>query len=495
MANNKRKNRIQNSMAVEATVQTLDRPFIPSTSLNEDDNVSTYSRQETFRMARYMVTNYPLFEHILTKIENYGIGNGISVNASTIDQVFNNDASQYFNRWANNAFSFANNNYNFYQAQKIIERLRFIDGDVFVLLTKSESGWPQLQIITADQVRTDEEDGSIDGVYVDESGRKTAFNVYSGDVKQVVDAGNILQIMKYKRSPNQLRGLSEFTSCLNNARDHKLISSLAKLALKQHSAVAFVVTKNTGESGNGLFGQVKSYNNTPSAKSVCVPETQKSSGVERILPGATAYLKPGEKVETIKSDVGNTQFQSFLDRMAQETCHAIGLPFEFIVSPAGINSVGVRFIIQDADKYFSSIQNEQIDGFIRRVYGWVISIGINTGGIKPPTDTTINIYDCSFTKPQSITVDSTRISAADISLIDKGLMTYETYFSARGKNWIHELTQRAKEKALITQLEKDFGLPLGSLTTAPNPNAQPLTVEPELTEEEEENSSPEPTKD
>jgi len=189
----------------EAPVWTRDRSLIWMADQEGTVNPNAYTRNEIARLTRYLVNNAPLFERILTVVETYAIGSGLIANAVTSDPLFNDANTAAFDNWASNVFCFANNQYNFYEAQKIIARELVIAGEVFIILIKSPvTNYPQLMLVSTENVKNsgDAGDDSIDGLFVDAFGKVTAYMVYFGGTHQKIDAANVIHLMRHKNVGN-----------------------------------------------------------------------------------------------------------------------------------------------------------------------------------------------------------------------------------------------------------------------------------------------------
>ena len=121
-----------------------------------------------------------------------------------------------------------------------------------------------------------------------------------------------------------------------------------------------------------------------------------------------------------------------------------------------LTGTGIRFALSDAAFYFSNLQNILIDGALNRIYAWVTASFINDGKITAPANDLP--WPVNFTKPISITVDQQRVTNAEIALLQNSLLTYEAFYSARGKDWKAELRQHAQEEAFLDQLSKETGV-------------------------------------
>ena len=462
------KNKNQAAIAVggfEAAAYTRDRSFIYTYDDNALATQDTYSRQELTRITRYLVNNYPLFERILSVSEIYGVGSGIVANAATLDPVFNQKATDAFDKWASSAFCSVNNQYNLYEMQKLIVRELLVAGEVFIVLVKSpDTNYPQLMLVNTENVRHsgDATDDSVNGLYVNAYGKVTAYNIFTGTNFQKVDASNVIHLMRHKQI-GQLRGITAFAASLNAARDHKDCIVLEKKAIKVHSSLAAVIKKESASAGAaGAFGAVVpnpviAPNTTPALPAV-------NKGLERAFAGAVVYTGKDEDIKLISSQRSSDGFIKFLELLIRDVCLNLSLPYEFLVNADKLTSGGIRFAIADASFYFGNLQTILIDGFLNRLYSWVVASMIKDGKLEAPANDELP-WHVSFTKPISVTIDQNRLSNTEIALLQNSLLTFEAYYSARGKNWQQELAQRAKEEAYLNELSKETGIDINRLRT------------------------------
>lgn len=453
-----------------AAVYSRDRSYIYTSEEKETPS----ARTEILRITRYLVNNFPLLERILSVTESYGVGGGIIANACTDDPNFNTANTKLFDSWGSSVFCSSNNQYNFYELQKLIARELLIAGEVFLVLIKSPNGYPQLMPVESERVRHSgkETDKSIDGLYVDDFGKVTAFNIFTGDKFQVVDASNVIHIMRHKRI-GQLRGVSPFAASLNTVRDIKDLEIQLKRNIKTHALLAAVIERKTGEAGNGLTGDFTKINSSGA------PTTARSNiALERALPGASVLtVNEGEKVNLLTSDNPSQNILQFIELLTREVCLNISLPFEFLVNADKLTGTGVRFVLSDAAFYFANLQTILIDGAFQRIYGWVTASMISAKKIAPPVNDLP--YAVSYTRPQSVTIDPTRVTNAEIALLQNSLTNYETFYSARGRDWRHELRQHALEEKYLDELSMETGVDISRLRTLAQ-GAPPVVASEEL---------------
>ena len=449
----------------EGAGYSRDRSFLYTTDANELASKDLYSRQRLVTVARYLVNNYPLFERILSVAEIYGVGAGIIANATTGDDNYNAAATDFFNQWADSQFCSNNQRYNFYEAQKLVIRELLIAGEIFIVLINAPSGYPQIMLVATENVRRsdDAEDNSINGQYVDAYGKVVAYNIFTGKTYQKVDASQVIHLMLHKQV-GQLRGNSAFASALNSARDDMDIMNLEKLAMKAQASLAVVVTKNDGRANTGLSGALLP---TPvTLPNSTTPSPIVNRGLEKAFAGNVAYMQTDEKVELLSSDRSSDGFINFIEKLQRQVCLALSLPYEFLINNETQSGSGIRFTIGDAAFFFSNLQNILIDGALNRLYSWVIATAIKQGKLAAPDPAKDKLpWAVSFTKPISITIDQQRVSNIEISLVQNSMLTLEAYYSARGKNWQHEVTQRVKEEQFLNELAAETGVGIERLRT------------------------------
>lgn len=143
----------------------------------------------------------------------------------------------------------------------------------------------------------------------------------------------------------------------------------------------------------------------------------------------------------------------------RDVCLAVSLPYNFVIDPAGVNGTGIRFVIQQAASYFGNLQTIIIDGGLNRVYSWVIAKQIKNGKLKGPNGDVLP-WDCNWTRPASITIDPTRVSNTEISLLEAGLLNRQNFWSQRGIDWKSASNQWLDEIDYLVAEAKRRGLPV-----------------------------------
>lgn len=443
-----------------AQAYSIDRSYIFPSTLEEATNPAPYARHELLRLVRYMVNNYAVVERILTVAENYGVGAGVLAQAATSNSEFNDASTSAFDLWASGAFASTNNELNLFDIQKLCMRELLIAGEIFLVMSKSANGYPQLTPVASENVRSTgkKNDKSVDGLFIDSIGKVTAYQIFTGKTYSIVDASNVIHLKRIK-TVDQRRGVSAFAASLNSLRDHRDLQNIERTATKLHASLAVAVTKKSGEAGNGTFGNVTPVQTVKGGRAVA------NRGLDKAFKGATAYLSEGESIELLSSNRSTDGFLKFLVLLMRDVCLNLSLPYEFVVDPSALTGPGIRFVIQDADVLFKNLQNILIDGGLNRIYGWVTASFIKAGRL--PKGQEADYYLVSWTRPASVTIDSQRVSNTEIALVQNSLLTFNDYYGNRGQDWKAALRQKAIEEKYLNDLAAEFGIEVSRLRTLP----------------------------
>lgn len=438
-----------------AATFSRDRSTLWVSSPEQTINPPAPTRNTMLATTRYLVNNFPLCERILSVSEQYAIGGGIIANAATSDNDFNERATAAFDKWASSPFCSSNNQATLYQMQRLIVRELLQAGECFIVLIKTQQGYPQIMLASSEQVRHsgEQSDSSVDGLYVDAFGKVTAYNIFLGETHIVVPASDVIHLLR-QRHIGQLRGISPFAASLNSARDIKDIIQLTKKAVKTHSGLAVAVTRKSAQAGNGMYGELAPVVNSAGTS---------TQGVEQAFAGANVILAEGENVELLSSDRPSENLTNFVELLTRDVCLNLSIPFEFVYSAEKLTGTAVRFALADFSFYCQNIQTLLCDGFLQRLYSWVIASFIKDGRLAPPVNA--EPWAVSWGLPISITVDQGRVTNAEISLLQNSLLTYDSFWSARGKNYKDELRQRAKEEQFLNELAAEMNIDVNRLRT------------------------------
>jgi capsid protein len=443
----------------EAAAFSRNRSTLWTTSPELSANPSPYTRGELLRNARYLVKNLAVLERALSAVEANAVGGGLFASATTEDKEFNTVATKTFDKWAHSVFCTADNEFNLFDIQKLISRELVIAGEVFIVMQKAETGYPQITLVNSERVRHSgrKEDTSIDGLWVSDFGKVEFYNVSFGKAFQKIPASSVIHLKRAKEI-GALRGICSFAASQNSCRDILDSIGIEKLALKAHSMIALALEKDGGEAPTGILGAGIGIDGGGSATT-----ERTNRRLENPFGGAGIVLNKGESLKLLTGERTTEGFTRFIEVLTREICLNLNLSYDYLISPAALNGVGVRFVIADCDATFRDLQDRIIDGAMMRLYGWVLALFIKDGKLPAPANGLP--WDVNFIRPLRLTVDNGRNSSSDIALVQNGMMTLAEYFSQRGKLWTEEVTQRAHEEAFLNSLSAEYGIPVARLRT------------------------------
>jgi len=188
--------------------------------------------------------------------------------------------------------------------------------------------------------------------------------------------------------------------------------------------------------------------------------------------GMIPRLAPGESLESFASNKPSPTFQGFLAWILKEVSIGLGLPYEFIVDPAGQGTAS-RFILEKAQRRFEERQY-CIKKFCDRVWSWVIASAIKRGDL-PPSE---NFYSVRWQTPKKITVDAGREAKSNLDALKYGNRTLSEDLGERGQDWQNVRDQIEREAddllARAKRLSEQHGVSLDTAVSlisqrTPNP--------------------------
>lgn len=430
------------------------RSWIPALVQDARFDADSGTREEILRKARYWERNNAIVNRLADIFELYTVGGGIPVTPDSGDSEWNVRAKEY---WEESCKLLnLSNRQPFSCDQSLCARSWFIDGEVFILKTRGETGFPRIQLIESHRVCTptrmaDMEGRFIhDGVEVDvTTGRPIAYWVrqgVDGDEHRRIKAESIIHIFEPSRV-NQYRGLSFLYPILNDIHDLDDLQILEQKAAKQAAEVSNVITNEAGEvSADGLRNARYLQGKQTSAG---VDTTEyRTEYFKRSLGGKTTVLKQGEKLEQFKSERPSVATQGYWDFLTSKICAGVGITKQ-LVFPWSMQGTVTRADLDVAAQYFRT-RSAVLQAAFAEVYIFVMEYGAKRD-IRisdPPTDW----RSVSMRPPRSPNVDVGRNSSAMLAELEAGATTLDAIYGPLGLDWMTQVRQRSKEVKFIKEV-------------------------------------------
>jgi capsid protein len=358
-----------------------------------------------------------------------------------------------------------------------------VDGDAAMLLTRAESGFPQLRFLTADRIgsRGDDEikggpyDGArlINGCIVNRDGRVIAYRVLGPTPEEDVDVSAFnCQLLFEPEWRAQFRGIPRIARTLLDWFDVQDIDAYLKRGVKLDASQGVVHYTETGTADTA--SDLLSDNEDTSIKDL---------RIERREGGEILYMKAdsGEKVESFKSERPHPNTEAFIARLERRGLLAVGWFYE-LLDPSKLGGASVR-LIQDEARHSIRARQKTIRKRAKRAITYAVAVAMKQKLI-PRNEA--DWWKWDFELPAQLTVDAGYDRAADVEDLKLGLTTEAEVTAKRGKWWEDVRLQKKREvKALLTDAQdiaKEFNIPIQSaldLLSQRNPNPTPITETPD----------------
>ena len=454
------------------------RKYIYTTPQDTRMDVTTQSRRYVLGRARQMYYNEPIVRGIIDTLALYAIGpGGISCQARTEDEGWNRATEEWFHNWS--LACDVRGLLNFAGIQRVACKAMLRDNELFILLTESGEGFPQLQLIEAHRCETPpylaSEKRVSDGVRVNAQGRPLSYYIRTGDTDKhaEVQAADVIVLAERDR-PDELRSISRLVTCLNHFQDRAELIEYSMLAAKRAGAIGLALE---GQGTTSFFG----------------PETTNDDGLttDKVLSGGAIWnLPPGKTIKEIKDDRPSQNLQEFQNIFVRDACIGLGVPVSF-VQMESLSGPTQRAVLAQAQRRIDEISETMIQQLVARVRLWALAKAIKRGDLTPPRGMD-RWWQAVYQTTKRTTIDAGRDSAADREDFKLGIRTLADISAERGKDWQEIVDQRVKEQVYIRQKAAEAGVDLAEIQNtgqkqAPAavtpPTAQPAqdqTVQPEL---------------
>jgi capsid protein len=338
------------------------------------------------------------------------------------------------------------------------------DGDIFVLLTESPSGYPQVQHIPAHRVGTRPEsakDGILihgryrgrritNGVIQNRVGAPAAYCILGTDQAgdEYVDAQQMVHIAD-PSFHNQSRGIPSLSHAILELRKAKTSEEWELMAQMMVSSHALIEYSETGldldDPSVSLTGDVDG--------------TDDRLAVKTYAGGMVRHFKSnsGSKVESINHSRPGDMWESFQDRVDRKALAGIPWPVELVGKSDGITGTTIRNIQARAR---ASIEGRQdvLRQPMKRIISWAVAKAIKQG-LLPASD---DWYKWDFTMPPKLSIDPRNDSRTQIDEYKVGAQNMTGILQERGKTHSEHIRERCGEiverKIIKEEYESKYGV-------------------------------------
>jgi capsid protein len=427
---------------------------------SQDDDLNHGTREQLIHEARDLCQTFGLASRILRQYANYCVGT-CEIDFNSGDPEWDREAEDY---WKTASLSIdISGRFNLRGMTRMALIAMIRDGDIGFLKTV-ENGFPQLQAIEADRIRSsempinvDSEKDFIGGVKIDRVGRPRSFRVFERKLHHGYENPTDVNARDFilLRDPDRfdgVRGVTHFArGALNNLRDLKEILEAEKKGVKVNSRIALLIKKMAGglpSSGVTLFGTKGDGSGT--------------RYTEEIPDGLIKYLLPGEDAVSFASNRPSPAFTGFIEYIIRDIAISLDLPFGFVWQMLGTGPA-VRLESKQAERTFQAKIDVLEWTLLNPVAVWCITWGMENGMLRFNP----NWYKFEFTRPSHPSIDVGRESTADLSEHERGLITGADITQQRAKNIFKTIEQKAKEAQWAIKMAEKYEVPIEMVMSFP----------------------------
>lgn len=368
------------------------------------------------------------------------------------------------------------------------------DGEIYIYLTASPDGWPQIQLLPAhmigDRNNTDQivTQGPykglrcIQGVVTNDVGQAVAYHVLGPtyETDKYVSAQDLIQVFD-PRWADQVRGFPAFMHALLDLKDLRQIQGYEKIAAELMSSIGILEWNEQGAPDLDPASILKGQQFLGSQPLPAVTIEQIPGG------GNIKYMRSssGSKIEQLKNERPSVNLDNFMNRLIRNACVGAGWPYELTWDSATLGGANVRLLIAKAMRAVEDRQ-DLLRPVAKRCVGYAVAKAIKEG-MLPPSD---EWYMWRFTMPARMTADYGRDAKADLADYLAGIRSLTDILGEEGMDLDTHIATLREERSKLASAGIKVESPAGS-PNAPNPG-EPIDNEDGNGEDEEEDMNEEP---
>lgn len=441
----KRKAAIASSsnLLVQSASTNSDRKNPPRSDRDTHRNVSALGRRTLMDWGRHLFENVPYVRGAVLEQATLAVSTFVAQYYGTNDKfkdlaeswLYEHDKICDVRGWPFTMRTLLRN--------MIISILR--DGDIGVLLTETETGYPMFQAIPAHRIgcrqgETYVQDGAfdgariIDGVILSDYGRTIGYRVLIGENEnnwseyRDIPASDMI-LMFLPEYVDQVRGLSPIGKGAYDQQDIKEFEDAELMAQKNISSIALQEWNEDGEPPPGA--DLKFISNPEDTDTISGTPT--GLVTETFDKGTIRYMrsKSGNKLEVLESNRPSSNTQNFVAAKVRSSLHGFQWSCDFSLNLKDMGGAQLRVLVDKINITLKSLRSDVIIPFRQRADGWRISKAIKRGDL--PDD--VDWWKWEYQGPADVTADKKYDSSVDIEETRYGLRAPQDAIARRGEYW------------------------------------------------------------
>lgn len=460
-----------NSSGHQAANQSIARGMVYFPELDTRKEISSYTRLEVLRKARYLYSNVGFSRRIVNGISRMVAGTGLMPRPMTLDKEWNKLALARIEAVFGSASTYdLGGKFNFYRAQRAKLRCRYKDGDVATILTRDpRTGRAATAIYEGHQIGTGrlaegEEKTVFDGVRVDRFNRMVALRLLHaenpgyGEVGFTeVPAASALLLADFER-PAQNRCLSIFSHAVNHLLDKTEIDAYYKGSIKNSARIGYYigtakdVVPTTNPKPGGTAGN-RTVVTGPNGEKVNLDKVYNANG------GEVPRLDPGQELKMLLDERPHPNTLEFAEYLIRDASLGVDLSPEVLWSIVKLGGATMRYAMAEAQSFIEVEQQTLVDTDLGPEYIYFVSDEMAAGRLRACQDP--EWWKHGFITPARTTIDIGRDGKLHLDQIKSGTLTFRRFFGWQGlgldelDEWLDEMAHVVRGCASRPELADD----------------------------------------
>lgn len=455
---------------IDAAATGDSRPAVSDQMLDMRRLVTDFDRRRIVSVSRKLFSNLGPGKAPIVQRSMYAFGKAWKPRFTGADKSW----GEYAAKWLENEFYYQSDvrgmPFDFATGLFLDSLCVDIDGDIGILFTQDETGYPKFQRIRAHRIgnRTDfgfVESGPLKGLPINQGvisdlrNRPLAYRVILPS-NLLYDLADGIQYRDYPTSsmvllydpdfPDQVRGLPVLTHAINDLIDLMHTQDFEKQAAMIASAIGLVEYNESGapEDLQGLINQQIQVGDQES-QLVSPIQTQNFFG------GMVKYFRSnsGGKLESINTERPSDGWEKLMNRLIRNACAGIPWPYELAWDPSALGGANIRLVLSQAERAVHDRQDFMFP-VARKMVSYACAKAIELGILPYSSD----FMQWKFTFPPRVSVDYGREKQQDRDDYFAGVQNLTAILDSQGKDIEEHLEERAQEVVLRNEIAARYGI-------------------------------------
>lgn len=469
--------------------------------------LDSFSRYEILRRIHFLKAHFGYLRGLIRNSADL-IG-WSSPQGESGDEAWDKEAEEYFRDVTGEAAAFDTaGKFDFHDAQPMLMRAAFTDGQILTVMTKWTDGSPRFAFYEASQLASPKDGGPdwVDGIKIAKGTRRhLAYGLRDSATDEVIviPARNVIYFGEFD-SPGQDMPIPPLAHAVNHALDITEVWGFVKKAIKVASLSGAVIERD------GQTPVTRAKQGIVGAPSATVTHSGEKFRHDNVWDGGQIpTLEPGSRMKILNDQRPSPEQRQLVLDLKRDIAEGFGLPVEVIDEMGRMTGPGIRFVMDVAGNWIRCRQKRQ-KRWARAVWRYVIACGIESGRLRMPTpapaptskggEPRAKWWSVSFTSQRLLTIDRGKESKARMDELDAGVATYADFEEFDGRDWRDRGIAKIRQTRFYMDECEKAGVPFevvfrsraGTAAVAPMPAAGGNSADPDAeidTEDTEEDAA------